>query len=185
MSAGSWYWSEVANRVRAWWDASTFIGDVALVFTVVTVGNSAMMLTGLDEPKTGAFAYVHLLGRLGIITVLVGLFHLDEVRGRRTRWRHHGPHRGPGRPRHSMRSVLNSIGVALLRSGLEGTTRLYAATVAATSVTVLALAEIWPPAGGHGLYRNLVLLGLLLAPAMYITSHWWQHRTPTPVTEQD
>jgi hypothetical protein len=27
-------------RVRAWWDASTFLGEVALVFTLVTVGNS-------------------------------------------------------------------------------------------------------------------------------------------------
>jgi hypothetical protein len=58
-------------------DASTYLGDVALLFTIVTVGNSAMMLTGLDEPKVGTFAYVHLLGRLGIIALLVGLFYLS------------------------------------------------------------------------------------------------------------
>jgi hypothetical protein len=71
------YVSNPVARVRAWWDASTYLGDVALLFTIVTVGNSAMMLTGLDEPKVGTFAYVHLLGRLGIIALLVGLFYLS------------------------------------------------------------------------------------------------------------
>ena len=76
------YWSNVAARGRGWWDASTFVGYVALLFFVVTVGNSVMILTGLDEPKTGSFAYLHLLGRIGIITVLVALFSLGEVRER-------------------------------------------------------------------------------------------------------
>jgi hypothetical protein len=65
-------------RVQRWWDTSTYLGDAALLFTVVTVGNSVMMLTGLDEPKIGSFAYVHLLGRLEIIASLVGAFHLGE-----------------------------------------------------------------------------------------------------------
>jgi hypothetical protein len=73
MPAGtvSAYRSDVVARLRAWWAKSTFFGDVALLFTIVTVGNSLMMLTGLDEPKNDTFAYVHLLGRLGIITGIV------------------------------------------------------------------------------------------------------------------
>jgi transposase, IS30 family len=79
--------SGLVVRVRRWWDASTYLGDVARLFTVVTVGNSVMMLTSLDEPKAGSFAYVHLLGRLGIIASLVGVFYLGELRERLTRWR--------------------------------------------------------------------------------------------------
>jgi hypothetical protein len=165
--AGSGYWSDVVARVRAWWDASTFLGEVALVFTLVTVGNSVMMLTGLDEPKTGSFAYVHLLGRLGVITFLVGLFYLDEIRGWFVRWRRHPPHPGSDRPRRSMRSVVETLRGSVPRGGLDVFARVYTTVVAETCLIVVAVAEIRPPVGGRGLYRNLVLLALVLLPTMF------------------
>lgn len=118
MAAGpaSGYWSNLVARARAWCDASSFLGDVAWLFTIVTVGNSVMMLTGLDEPKTGSFAYVHLLGRLGIITPLVGLFHLDEVRERFALWRQ-TPHLSRlDRPVRSLRTTLQDARESVLRS---------------------------------------------------------------------
>lgn len=163
-------------RARAWWDASTFLGDVALLFTIITVGNSIMMLTGLDEPKTGSFAYLHLLGRLGIIAVIVGLFSLDEFRERCT----HG--RWASRPRpvrtaaHGpLRRGLETVLGSGPRGGLEGTARVYTTVVAVICVVTVALADLRPPAGGRELYRNLVLLALLLLPVVLI-SRWWQRR---------
>jgi hypothetical protein len=177
--------SEVVARLRAWWDASTFFGDVAVLFTVVTVGNSLMMLTGLDEPKTDTFAYVHLLGRLGIITGIVGLFHLDEVRERFARQRlPSGQASRPGGPRRSPRTVLEAVLGSFLGGWLDGTARVFTVVVAATCVVVLALAGIRTPAGGSGLYRNLVLLAVILLPAMHVATRWWRPRrsarTPSP-----
>lgn len=173
--------SSLRARIRAWWAASTFLGDVALLFTVVTVGNSVMMLTGLDEPKDGTFAYVHLLGRFGIITVLVGLFSLDEARGWFARWRRQRrqPSRGDLR-RHSTRSAFEAIRRSLLRRGFDGAARVFAAVVVASCALTVALAEIRTPAGGPGLYRNLVLFALILLPAMSLAARR-ERRTTRPI----
>ena len=168
--------SELVARLRAWWDAGTFLGDVAVLFTVVTVGNSLMMLTGLDEPKTGSFAYLHLLGRLAIITGVVGLFHLDEIRTRVTRRRPPAGHLSPpDRPRR--RVVVGAMAESFLGGWLDGTARAFTMIVAATCVVVLALTGIRTPAGGSGLYRNLVLLAAILLPVMLIATRWWHRRS--------
>lgn len=171
------YWTGLGVRVRAWWDASTFLGDVALVFAIVTVGNSIMMLTGLDEPKTGAFAYVHLLGRFGIIVVLVGLFYLDEARERFSRWWHQ-IRRQPRREgaRHTEGTVLEGALRSVIRGGIDGTARVFTALVVGTCVVALALSPIRPPDGGSGLYRNLVLLAVVLLPVMIVASRRWKRR---------
>jgi hypothetical protein len=167
--------SGVVVRVQRWWDASTYLGDVALLFTVVTVGNSVMMLTGLDEPKTGSFAYVHLLGRLGIIASLVGAFHLGEVRERLTRWRDLAHHTArPDRPRRSSRAVLDAVIGFFLGSWLDSTARVFTVLVAAVCLVVLALAGPRPPAGGVELYRNLVRLVVILLPIMLAATRWSQ-----------
>lgn len=170
--------SGLVVRVRRWWDASTYLGDVARLFTVITVGNSVMMLTGLDEPKAGSFAHVHLLGRLGIIASLVGVFYLGEARERLTRWR--DPTRHPGHPDHIRRSSRAVYDAALgffLDSWLDGTARAFTVIVAAVCVVVLALAALRPPAGGVGLYRNLVLLVVILLPVMLAATRWARRQT--------
>lgn len=170
-------WSDAVARGRAWWDASTFVGDVALLFFVVTVGNSVMMLTGLDEPKTGSFAYVHLLGRLGIITLVVALFHADDLSERGRRWwgwarhpvRAHGPLRPP-------RTAVEGVVASVLRGGVEGSARVFTAVVTVTSLVTVAFAPVRPPAGGSGLYRNLVVFAAILLPVMLVASRSWRRR---------
>lgn len=153
--------SELADRLRAWWEASTFIGDVALVFTTVTVVNSVMMLTGSDEPKTGTFAYVHLLGRLGIVTSVVGLFYVDEARARLAHWRRAANLRGPG-PRRSRHEAIAAVLGSVPRAPADITARLFTIGVAASCVVTLALAGVRTPTGGPGLYRNLVIFAVVL-----------------------
>lgn len=171
------WWSRAAQRMRTWWDASSYLDDVALAVTIITVGNSVMMVTSLDEPKTGTFAYVHLLGRLGIIMVLVGLFSVDELRDRATRWRLAARHPGPPvRVPSSRRTVVDAVLGSFFRGPVEGTARAFTAIVTATILLVLALAGIRSPAGGSVFYRNLVILAVLLVPTMSIGSRWWQRR---------
>ncbi|HSL58750.1 MAG TPA: hypothetical protein VK866_12970 [Acidimicrobiales bacterium] len=165
-----------ATRVRAWWEARTFIGDVTLGFTAVTVVNSAMMLTGLDEPKVGTFAYVHLLGRLGIVTVVVGLFYLDELRDALARgFRGAGRLRRQRRPR---RATVDAMVRSAARAPVESAARVFTAAVAATSVVTVALAwvDVRTPAGGDELYGALVIVAGLLLVATGAASWRWRRR---------
>ena len=48
-------------------DDWSWIETVTLTFSLITLVNSAMMISGLDVPKTGLFAYGHILVRLFIV----------------------------------------------------------------------------------------------------------------------
>ncbi|TVR63391.1 MAG: hypothetical protein EA426_00875 [Spirochaetaceae bacterium] len=57
---------------------------IAIVFTVITVINNIMMLTGIDAPKEGLFAYQHMLVRIAIVTGAITIAMAKEtVRGLR------------------------------------------------------------------------------------------------------
>ena len=177
---GSSSGSGLVARVRVWWDENPFFGDVAAVFAVVTVGNSMMMLTGLDEPKTGSFAYVHLLSRLGIITLIVGVFHLGDLGDRVGAWRDRARPAGRTDPtRSASHSVRDGVLGFFLGGWLEGTARVFAVVVATVCVVVFALSVVRPPAGGVELYRNLVLLAVVLLLVMLPATRWWRQRLRT------
>lgn len=59
-------------------DEDTFV-DLSIGFALFTVFSSVMMVTGHDTPKTGTFAYVHLLLRLTIIFVALLLWDFRGV----------------------------------------------------------------------------------------------------------
>ena len=166
--------------MRVWWDQSPFLGDLAAVFAVVTVGNSVMMVTGLDQPKTGSFAYVHLLSRLGIILLIVGVFHLGDLGDRFGAWRHRARSAGqPDPTRSASSSVLDKVLGFFLGSWLEATARVFTVVVATVCVVVLALSGVRPPVGGAVLYRNLVLLAVVLMLVMLPATRWWRQRLRT------
>lgn len=67
-------------KAASYWQKSIGIyGNIALLFAMITFVNSIMMVTGIDTPKTGTFAYGHLLIRLGIVTLAVLLYMYKEV----------------------------------------------------------------------------------------------------------
>jgi hypothetical protein len=168
----------LVERVRAWWDDSPFLGDIAAAFAVVTVVNSVMMLTGLDEPKTGSFAYIHLLGRLGLITLIVGVFHVGDL-GERVAARRQGARAG-GRHDPSPSSSPPRRGRVLgffLDRWLEGSARVYTLAVTSVCLVLLALAQVRPPAGGAELYRNLVVLAVLVLLLMLPATRWQRRRS--------
>lgn len=53
---------------------------IGVLFSLITIVNSIMMLTGIDVPKEGVFAYVHLIIRLGIITLIVTLIYFRDIK---------------------------------------------------------------------------------------------------------
>lgn len=163
----------LSRGARRWWHEGRYLANVAGAFTVVTVVNSVMMLVGWDTPKVGTFAHVHLLSRLGIVAVVVALFHLDDLAAAVRAWRRRGrrARRGVvGTGRHRLRSLGHRpIGAA------------FGAFTVATSVSCL-VAVAWSPwqapTGGRELYRNLLVLAAVLALLALAASRTIRRRTP-------
>lgn len=143
---------------------------VCVVFTGITVLNSGMMLAAWDEPKTGSFAYVHLLSRLVIIAAVVALFYVDDLRA----WIR--DHRRVERP------VLRTRVVERLRASLAaplmGLAYAFTLVTVAGSLAVIAWSFVTVVAGGAGLYRNLLLLALVLAVSLTFTAALLHRRSP-------
>lgn len=59
---------KVISALKRFFTEKNAVAGVSDAFLLVTVVNSFMMVIGLDTPKEGQFAYIHLLMRLGIIT---------------------------------------------------------------------------------------------------------------------
>ena len=66
--------SKVITAFKRFLTEKNAIAGVSDTFSVITIINSFMMVTGLDTPKEGRFAYIHLLIRLGIITGIWVIF---------------------------------------------------------------------------------------------------------------
>jgi len=60
------------NKVLRWFnDDEYMLTQICELFTLVTVINSYMIVYINDEPKIGKFAYIHLLMRLLILSVII------------------------------------------------------------------------------------------------------------------
>lgn len=153
--------------MRRRWITRDYPTVVCAVFTGVTLLNSIMMLAGWDEPKVGAFAYLHLLGRLAIIAAVVGLFYLDDL------WTRVRAPKGAESPelRRRMARFLK------LMFDTPFTKFVYAFTVvtAVWCLFALALSFVASLAGGSGLYRNLLILAGTLT-AWVTASELWPRR---------
>lgn len=126
-----------------------------------------MMLAGWDEPKTGAFAYLHLLSRLAIIAAVVGLFYLDDlwtwIRARKD----------------LQRSELRRRLLRYLKFNINApfTRFVYTFTIMTVvgCLVAIAVSFLITVGGGAELYRNLVILAGVLA-VWVITADVWQRR---------
>ena len=66
--------SKVIRALKRFFSEQNAVAGVADAFLIVTVANSFMMVTGLDTPKEGQFAYIHLLLRLGLLIGIWAMF---------------------------------------------------------------------------------------------------------------
>ncbi|MDZ7834396.1 MAG: hypothetical protein U5K84_02750 [Alkalibacterium sp.] len=68
-----------SRKLSLWWENITALESICLMFTLITVINSLMMITGIDTPKQGVFAYVHMMTRLGIVSFIVVLLMWKDI----------------------------------------------------------------------------------------------------------
>ena len=66
--------SKVLSALKRFFSEKNAVAGVADAFMIVTVANSFMMVNGLDTPKEGQFAYIHLLLRLGLLIGIWAMF---------------------------------------------------------------------------------------------------------------
>lgn len=67
------------KRFSNWRKNETPLEAIFKAFTVVTALNSLMMITGFDIPKLGVFAYIHMMIRFLIITLIVIIWMWKDV----------------------------------------------------------------------------------------------------------
>ena len=65
---------KVISAFKRFFTEKNAVAGIADAFLIVTVANSFMMVNGLDTPKEGPFAYIHLLLRLGLLTGIWAVF---------------------------------------------------------------------------------------------------------------
>ena len=68
---------KVISAIKRFLTEKNAVAGISDAFLIVTVANSFMMVTGLDTPKEGRFAYIHLLLRLGILTGIWIVFYFS------------------------------------------------------------------------------------------------------------
>ena len=148
------------KRVHRWFIERNIVEDVAIAFTFITIINSFMMVVGWDQPKEDAFAYVHLIARLAIIIVVIGVWEYEVILGEIRAWfkrdktsngLRNGKQIKPKMTKMTSRSCVSLVSIVFT-----------AATILISIVNILFL-RIIEPAGGEELYRNLLFLfGLIL-----------------------
>ena len=125
----------------------TPLESICVTFMVITLLNSIMMLTGMDIPKEGVFAYIHMMTRLLIITGIITIFMWKEVIKAIKNYKHQGLFRifvqkAPGRT-------------------LQGIAKVFTVITTIYCIVMIALQNIIDSAGGAFFYQSL--LGILLA----------------------
>ena len=70
---------KLPQKLFLWHQNSGVIVHIAILFTAITVINNIMMVTGIDTPKQGTFAYTHLLMRTLIVTLAVFIWMFKDV----------------------------------------------------------------------------------------------------------
>ncbi|TVP92058.1 hypothetical protein [Alkalibacterium sp.] len=136
-------------NVKEYFNRVTPYETIGISFTLVTIVNSIMMLTGLDEPKEGVFAYVHLMTRLGIITLIVILISLKEIK--------------EGLEKFSLKSV-SPINVlcAPRKNAFIGVSKAFTTVSFLYCVTFIVFQVILPASGGRSFYISLLIIWALI-----------------------
>lgn len=148
------------KAVHRWFDDSSIVEEIAQIFLIITVINSLMMVVGWDEPKEGSFAYVHLLGRLAIITIIVMIWEYEDILAFLKAWFHRG-RREKGIEVWLYRMRLDSVSLVSV---------LFTVLVIILSIGSLLFQGLLEIEGGVRLYRNLLVLFVALMVGCFIFS---------------
>lgn len=138
-----------ATNTKDYFSKITPYETIGITFTLVTVINSIMMLTGFDQPKQGVFAYVHLMTRLGIISVIVIFIYFKEIiEGIKTI---------------KLKNLsLTDLLYAPKKNALIGVAKAFTTLSLVYCSLMIAFQGILPASGGRSFYLSLlIMLGLI------------------------
>lgn len=134
-----------ASNIKAYFTEVTPYEMVGITFTLITLVNSIMMLTGLDEPKQGVFAYVHLMTRLGIISLIISLIYAKEIMLKMKQFKPH-------------KVSLSGVLYAPQKNTLVSVSKIFTNTVIIYSLTVITLQNVLDVSGGSRFYLFLLII---------------------------
>ena len=160
------------EQANQWFRERSLVQEASQIFALITVVNSIMMVVGLDEPKLGTFAYQHLLGRLGIIVLVVLLWEHNEVLTAFKGWfaaRGRGSvtgHNGRSVPQW-LRQWLGSITAA----HSDWVSVVFTGSVVGLCAVMIASSGVWEPVAGRVLYSGLLIwYGIVHGAALLLRS---------------
>lgn len=134
-----------------WHFQNGLISHIALMFTLITVINSIMMVTGIDIPKIGLFAYTHLLIRLGIVSVAGILWMLSSLILSRKE----------ENPKTSWKPTLNNLSQKFISHPIVYSFNSFTLTVLIFILFVHFLSLFTTITGGFYLYISLIIYYLI------------------------
>ena len=137
-------------RLDAWDKQSSVFTHIAVLFTLITFINSVMMLTGIDTPKSGTFAYTHLLTRLLIVTIAGLLWQHQKVL--------HFFQKSSQRNAVSFKHTLTDRFATFSRSPFNASASLFTTITVTGCVVMVGLSRFIQPQGGTRLYASLLVL---------------------------
>lgn len=139
-----------AAKIKEYSSRVTLYETIGITFTLVTVINSIMMLTGLDEPKQGVFAYVHLITRLGIITLIVTFISFKEIKDKMKIFK-------------LQKLSLTDILYAPQKNALVSVSKAFTNVSIIYCLTLIVFQNSLPASGGSSFYLSLLIIcGVIL-----------------------
>lgn len=151
---------QAIDRLIVWYQSLGIIDNIVIVFTLITVINSIMMVTGIDTPKTGTFTYIHLLVRFTIITLIVCVWMIKDVITTFKSWRHPDASTPPV-------SSLKQWVVKCKGSVFLSSAALYTGITTFMCLVMIVLSPVLNPQGGVNVYEALIgLYGVLVVVSM-------------------
>ena len=130
--------------------------NIAIIFTLITVINSLMMITGYDTPKTGSFAYLHLLARTLIIVLGVSITMYKDVMKSLKNLKSRAIH--SKKERQTKRSAkLNRLRQNFSQKPFESSAILFTLITVTGCVIMVTFSLYLKPKGGSNLYLALIV----------------------------
>ena len=163
------------RKLVEWNRESGILIHIAMLFTAITVVNSAMMLVGLDTPKTGTFAYSHLLVRTLIVSIAGLAWMYKTVFEKVTRFIKEKNLQGL--------LDLKAVKKTMVTRPLSASAALFTLTVVLGCAVVVIFQRFIDVEGGSRLYAALLILyGLLMAAFTCVKIYFGRKKQPIEET---
>ncbi|MCD5414003.1 MAG: hypothetical protein LR001_03230 [Clostridiales bacterium] len=139
---------KIKSIYRWFADEESVFAEICGVFALITFANSYMMVSGMDTPKVGRFAYTHLLIRLKIIFIFFLIWDykaiLSEIKRHMKKLK--------GLPNIKFKNIYKNV----LKNRFNSICITYTSTI--VIFCIIMIFRVCEPRGGAGLYFNLILL---------------------------